>query len=102
MFKKIFLFLVTVMFILGMSNLSFAMSCGHNQETTLETKSAPEGFVNVGNKICPVTGEKIDERVKAAYEYNGKIYNFCCASCIEMFKENVDKYIQKVNKELNP
>ena len=120
MFKKIFLFLVTVMFILGMSNLSFAMMCcsssghsehtqvaqssgsGHAHEAMPEIKPSSEEEVNVGNKICPVLGEKINERMKATYEFNGKIYNFCCASCIGMFKENVDKYIKKVNEELNP
>ena len=55
--------------------------------------------VNVGNKICPVLGEKIDEGLKATYEYKGKIYNFCCAMCIEEFKKDPEKYIKKIEIE---
>ena len=56
--------------------------------------------VEVGNKICPVLGGKIDEKTKATYEYQGKIYNFCCAMCIDEFKRDPEKYIKKVEDEL--
>jgi len=54
--------------------------------------------VNVGNKICPVTGDKVDG--KTTYEYQGKIYNFCCPACIDEFKKDPAKYIKKVEEEL--
>lgn len=54
--------------------------------------------VNVGNKICPVTGDKVDG--KTTYEYQGKIYNFCCPACIDEFKKDPGKYIKKVEEEL--
>lgn len=54
--------------------------------------------INIGNKICPVTGEKIDG--KTTYEYQGKIYNFCCPACIDEFKKDTEKYIKKVEEEL--
>jgi len=54
---------------------------------------------NVDNKICPVTGEKIDEKIKATYEYEGRIYNFCCVMCIDEFKKDPQKYIKKVEEE---
>ncbi|MBU0878144.1 MAG: hypothetical protein KKD55_00850, partial [Candidatus Omnitrophica bacterium] len=39
--------------------------------------------IEVGNKICPVSGEDIESMgVGIEYEYNGKIYNFCCSMCI--------------------
>jgi YHS domain-containing protein len=56
--------------------------------------------VDIGNKICPVSGEKIDEETKTTYEYEGKIYNFCCAGCIDEFKKDPEKYIKKVDEEL--
>lgn len=56
--------------------------------------------VNIGNKICPVSGEKINQDSKATYEYEGKIYNFCCAACIDEFKNDPEKYIKKVEEEL--
>lgn len=117
MFKKTFLFLVTVMFIFGMSNLSFAMMCGgdsghgehtqvaqstgsgHAHEAMPEIKPSSEEVVSVGNKICPVSGEKIEEKMKATYEYKGKIYNFCCPSCIDEFKKDPELYIKKIERE---
>ena len=56
--------------------------------------------VDADNKICPVSGEKIDEKTKATYEYQGKIYHFCCTSCIEDFKKDPEKYIKKIEEEL--
>lgn len=55
--------------------------------------------VDVGNKICPVSGEKIDEKLKATYEYKGKTYNFCCAMCIDAFKKDPEKYIKQIEEE---
>ena len=52
----------------------------------------------VGNKICPVSGDKIDEKMKQTYEYKGKIYSFCCPGCVEEFKKNPEKYIEKMEK----
>jgi len=56
--------------------------------------------VDVGNQICPVSGEEINPQIKATYEYQGKIYNFCCAGCIKDFKKDPQKYIKKVEEEL--
>ncbi len=65
------------------------------KNTTEQVKKAEV----VGNKICPVSGEKIDEKMKETYEYKGKIYNFCCPMCIEEFKKDPEKYIEKMEKE---
>ena len=64
--------------------------------------------VELGNKICPVTGDKIpvagekgtmgDEPVK--YEYNGKIYNLCCKMCVKDFKKNPEKYSKIAEDEV--
>jgi len=57
--------------------------------------------VDAGNKICPVSGEEIgDSMMKATYEYEGRIYNFCCTGCIDEFKKDPEKYIKKVDEEL--
>lgn len=53
----------------------------------------------VGNKICPVTGDKIDEKTKVTVEYEGKIYNLCCSGCINIFKADPQKYIKKIEEE---
>ncbi|MBP7216905.1 MAG: YHS domain-containing protein [Candidatus Omnitrophica bacterium] len=66
-----------------------------------EEKDDTEAF-NVGNKICPVSGEKVGQAgmEPVTFEYEGKIFNFCCAACIDEFKKDPSKYIQKVEEEL--
>jgi YHS domain-containing protein len=64
----------------------------HLPNTTKQTSQ--KETIEVGNKICPVSGEKINEKWKATYEYKGKIYNFCCPACIKEFKKDPDKYIK--------
>ncbi len=54
--------------------------------------------VTVENKLCPVTGEKIDKNAEVKYEYKGKVYSFCCQACIVEFKKNPEKFIEKMNK----
>ena len=73
------------------------------KETTTASKA-----VEVGNKICPVSGDKVpvpgekgamgDKLVK--YEYNGKIYNLCCPMCIKDFKKNPEKYSKIAEDEV--
>lgn len=55
--------------------------------------------VDVGNKICPVTGDKIDPKSNFTYEYKGKVYHFCCPMCVPEFKNNPAKYIEKIKEE---
>ena len=122
MFKRIVLIMCLGMFIFGINKISYAMSCHEGAGQDAQTQATQntqvmqmnssehssmthialvsQEAVNVGNKICPVTGEKIEEKAKMAYEYKGKIYNLCCSACVEEFKKNPDKYIQIVNEEL--
>ena len=95
--RKIFIIVINVVLILGIMHLvRITWAQGQENQTRKEA-------VNVGNKICPVSGEKIDEKMKATYEYEGKIYNFCCPMCVEEFKKDPQKYINKVQEELkNP
>ena len=90
------------------SSVAFAMSCGADMSYEGHDKApqAESAAVDAGNKICPVSGEQIDKDVgegfkpSPTYEYEGKIYNFCCAGCIDEFKKEPQKYIDKVNQEL--
>ncbi len=46
---------------------------------------------------CPVMGGDID---RSKYmDYKGKRVYFCCAQCIEEFKKNPEKYMQKMKRE---
>jgi len=85
--------LVLSAFIFWTVQISFA-------QENITTEDQPA--VNVGNKICPVSGGNIDSSAMGSVtlEYKGKIYNFCCAACLEEFKKDPDKYINKVEEEL--
>ena len=57
--------------------------------------------VEVGNKICPVSGDKVGEMGDIVkYEYNGKIYNLCCKACIKDFKKDPEKYSKIAEDEV--
>ena len=96
MFRKALVVLMAVVFMFGFVGASFAMMCGAGGH---EKADAAEASVDAGNTVCPVSGEKIDEKAKATYEYEGKAYNFCCASCIDEFKKDPAKYIKKIEAE---
>jgi len=49
--------------------------------------------VEVCNMISPVSEEKVGMMGPVVqYEYQGKIYNFCCPMCIDTFKKDPGKY----------
>jgi len=108
-----------VVFVLGVVMQAWAMMCagheekkhplvaqsqdakGNEQAASVSGQQTPEKAVNAGNRICPVSGEKVGQGMEpATYEYKGKAYNFCCTSCIEEFKKDPEKYIKKVEEEL--
>ena len=107
--KKILFWAVLSIVIMISGALAYAQDHSQHdqmmQMTTDEQKQAAVSdtsreAVNVGNKICPVSGERVNEETKATYEYEGKVYNFCCPMCIDEFKKDPQKYIQRVQDEL--
>ena len=105
--KKKFILAGIVLFMFGLTTSSFAQmkyaghpSGGHKHNSSVSvTQTNQEKAVAVGNKVCPVLNEKINEKMKATYEYEGKIYNFCCAMCIDEFKKDPELYIKKIERE---
>lgn len=58
-----------------------------------ERVESEEEIVKVGNKICPVSGEKVGEMGDVVQaKYNGKLYNLCCQMCKKDFIKNPEKY----------
>ena len=53
--------------------------------------AATSAAADFGNTKCMVMGDDIGT---ATTEYAGKIYHFCCPSCIPDFKKDPDKYIK--------
>ena len=55
----------------------------------------------VGNKICPVSGDKIKSMGEAVkIEYKGKTYNLCCKMCVKDFNKDPEKFSKKVEAEV--
>lgn len=50
--------------------------------------------------IDPVCGMIVnEENAREKYDYKGIIYYFCCSECLEVFKNNPEKYIDSETKE---
>jgi YHS domain-containing protein len=91
--------IVCVLVFAASAGASFAESYGSDAKTGASVAVRKQ---EVGNKICPVSGEEVGaggmEPVR--YEYEGKIYNLCCTGCIAEFKNNPEKYIRIVEEEM--
>ncbi|MDD5458592.1 MAG: YHS domain-containing protein [Phycisphaerae bacterium] len=56
-----------------------------------DTAKVVEG---VEQTMCPVMGGKINKNI--FIEHNGKKVYFCCQGCVEEFKKNPEKYMDKL------
>ena len=63
------------------------------------TAKTQTGIVDVGNKICPIMGGKVDGKTFVVYK--GKRYGFCCPGCEKEFLKNPEKYIAKIKATEN-
>ncbi len=48
--------------------------------------------------VCPVSGEPVSKDTNITYTYKGKVYRFCCPTCVEAFKKDPEKYINKMKE----
>lgn len=108
--KKILIFLGIAVVAVGLNSSVFAMNCGghsadHSATTEISgghgghggaasAEQTSKAIVYSGNEVCPVTGEKIGQKAMVTSEYEGKIYNFCCAACIDTFKKDPERYLK--------
>lgn len=60
-------------------------SSNNSKETTLK----------VVNTKCPVMGEPVSAK-GGSYEYNGKLYGFCCPGCKGKFAKDPEKYLKQL------
>ncbi len=124
--KRIFLLSLGVIFFLSVSS-AIACNCGRKGNTsnppsacqcsgscgqsactdsslqggTSENKQTESKALEVGNKICPIEGSKIGSMGEGAkFKYEGRIYNLCCAGCIQPFERNPEKYHKIADKEV--
>lgn len=75
-----------------------AVSDASAGQAVAATDSALE---EVGNPICPVSGEKVGEMGETVkYEYNGKVYNLCCPMCKKDFDKDPEKFSKKAEDQM--
>jgi len=88
--------IVIVLVVVGVF-ISGAAYAEYNTSTS-STKQEKATIIDEGNKICPVTGDKVDG--KDFYDYNGKRYGLCCSMCAAAFKADPKKYSAIADKEV--
>jgi YHS domain-containing protein len=96
--------------VLGLSSgFVLAQEAQNTEVVQVVTSTTPtSNAVEVGNKICPVSGDKVPapgekgqmgSPVKIMYK--GRIYNLCCPMCVKDFKKNPEKYSAIADKEVS-
>lgn len=94
----------------GMETIDHEKKAAMDQATTqtkemrVATEEDIKSLPNVGNKLCPVSGNPVDDGTmgeSVKYVYNGKIYNLCCQMCVKDFKKSPEKYSAVAEKEVN-
>jgi len=66
-----------------------------NKQTSLESSKDSQ---IVWNKVCPVTGEELDNDA-TTIEYKGKTIGFCCSKCESKFEKDPEKYMKNLNED---
>lgn len=79
--------------------LALALSaCAAPTDTSLVLKPSAEQLKAakaVGNKECPVSGEKIGSMGKGpVVVYKGKAVELCCSGCIKAFAKDPEKFLK--------
>lgn len=63
--------------------------------------AAAAGAVEVGNKICPISGHKVGEMGEVVkIEHDGKLVNLCCAMCKKDFNADPAKFTKAAEDEV--
>ena len=91
---------IVVMLTVVLLGTGVSLVCAQS-EPTGQAQPAAVKAVEVGNKICPVSKEKVGEMGDIVkYEYNGKIYNLCCPMCKKDFAKDPEKFAKIAEDEV--
>ena len=93
----IFLFILLLLFFLINRANGKARDYRNTQEkekVLIEEVAYLSKAIEAGNRVCPVSGLKIQVGKEIKHEYKGKIYNFFSTAGVEEFKKSPKKYIQ--------
>jgi len=88
---------ILILAIFGIMAMFIAPAPAEKTESGSEVTSAG-GAVNIGNKICPVSGEEIGGEMGEGVEveHEGKVYKLCCRFCQKDFEKDPEKFIEKM------
>lgn len=90
-----------LMLVLGLGLILVPQNIFAEGEEGQSGAPADSALVEVGNPICPVSGEKVGEMGEIVkYEYNGKIYNLCCPMCKKDFDLDPEKFSKKAEDQM--
>ena len=76
---------------------------GSMMDGDITAEVTESGAINVGNAICPISGELIadvDDGKGVQIDHNGNIYNVCCKFCAKDFRKNPEKFIKIIENNL--
>ncbi len=98
MFKRSGLLIMVALF--SVVGVAMAQEEAKTEITGAVVEATVPAVVNVGNKVCPVSGVKIEKLGENTVEYQGKIYNLCNSAGKDEFLQDPDKYVAKVAEEM--
>lgn len=64
---------------------------------TATPEAAPK-TAEVAQKLCPVMGTPIDKDIYV--DHNGRRVYLCCQMCVDQFKKEPEKYLKKLDEQL--
>ncbi|MCA9399965.1 MAG: TRASH domain-containing protein, partial [Candidatus Omnitrophica bacterium] len=83
------------------SIMMYHCSMMEDKGSMMECSQGSKEIVELGNKICPISGEKVGQMGEVVkVEYNGKIYNLCCPMCKKDFLKDPEKYSKIAEEEV--
>ena len=90
-----------MIFILIISVLGIVpLAAQEDKNNDKEQKKSQEKAEELNNKLCPVDFKRLyGLENKASYAYEGKLYYFDSAECVEKFKEDPEAYLKEWQKK---
>jgi YHS domain-containing protein len=92
-------FIIALAFFAGVVTFMNINSSPAQYETEEKGREEAGVSVEVKNKLCPVTLEKITTGDKFTYTYEGKAYRFSSREAIEDFKKDPQGYLKEWEKK---
>ncbi|MHC4712751.1 MAG: YHS domain-containing protein [Planctomycetota bacterium] len=86
-------------FVLALTTILSGCGDGEQPAGTMPAPGAGAFVAETGQKTCPVMAGAISSEYY--YDYEGRRIYFCCAECVDTFKEDPEKYIEKVDTEIS-